>query len=188
MGTIKRVLLAATATAVLTVVPAAPADANGDDESDEARVLVLQAIALIVNSPDDEHEIEERLEHAHEATHQEGVDLDLVEEAAAALHDGDHERARELLQTSIGAGPFVGEGMPEPIREAHGEPGQPAFAVGAETGTTVVLDEYSPSSALDGGSITLLALSVAGVALGALFAWLSRPPDTVRDLRRAARA
>jgi hypothetical protein len=186
MGTIKRVLLAATATAVLTVVPAAVADANGDDDSAEARVLVLQAIALIVNQPDDEHEIEERLEHAHEATHQEGVDLDLVEEAAAALHDGDHEGARELLQTSIGAGPFVSPGVPEPIREAHGEPGEPTLAVGAETGTSVVLDEYEPSSALDGGNIGLLVLSAAAIVVGALLAWLFRPRDTVRGLRRTA--
>ena len=186
MGTIKRILLAGIAVAVLTVPSAVPAAADGQEESDDARVLVLQAIALIVNSPDDEHEIEERLEHAHEATHQEGVDLDLVEEAAAALHDGDHESARELLQTSIGAGPFVSPGVPEPIREAHGEPGDPAFAVGAETGTTVVLDEYEPSSALDGGNVALLVLSAAAIVLGVVLAWLFRPVDTVRGLRRAA--
>ena len=185
MGTIKRVLIAGTVIAVITAVPTS-AGADGEGEADAARVLVLQAIALIVDSPDDEHEIEERLEHAHEATHQEGVDLDLVEQAAAALHDGDHERARELLQTSIGAGPVGAEGIPEPIREARGEPGQPAFAVGAETGTTVVLDDYEPSAALDGGYVALIVLSAAAIVVGALLAWLFRPRDTVRGLRRAA--
>ena len=185
MGTIKRVLLAGTVIAVITAV-STPAAADEQGMADEARVLVLQAIALIVNTPDEEHAIEDRIEHAHEAPHQEGVDLGLVEQAGAALHDGDLERARELLQTSIGAGPYIGEGIPEPIREAHGEPGQPALAIGEETGTSVVLDEYDPGFALDGGSIVLLALSAAGIVLGALFAWLFRPPDTVRDLRRAA--
>lgn len=185
MGTIRRVLLAGTVIAVITAVPI-PAAADGDGEADEARVLVLQAIALIVNQPHEEHAIEDKIEHAHEAPHQEGVDLGLVEQAGVALHDGDLERARELLQTSIGAGPYVGEGIPEPIREAHGEPGQPAFAIGEETGTSVVLDEYDPGFALDGGSIVLLAFSAAGIVLGALFAWMFRPPDTVRDLRRAA--
>lgn len=186
MGTIKRIVLAAIATAVLTVPSAVPAVADGEDESDEARVLILQAISLIVHSPDDEHEIEERLEHAHEATHQEGVELDLVEDAAAALHDGDHERARELLQTSIGAGPFVGHGVPLPIRQASGDPGQPAFAVGSETGTTIVLDEYRPGSAWDGGDVALLVVLAAAIVLGAVFAWLFRPADTVRQLRRSA--
>jgi hypothetical protein len=210
MGAIKRVMTVCTTVAVLAMANAAAAAANGDDETDEAKVLVQQAIALIVNDPHDKHAIEDRIEHAREAPHHEGVDLDLVDEAAAVFRDGDHDGARELLQASIGAGPVSGDTAPMPIREAHGEPGQPiretngepgqpvretngepgqpVLAVGVETGTTVILDEYHPATTLGGGEVVLLVLAAAGIALGVLLAWRFRPLDTVRQLRRAADA
>jgi hypothetical protein len=210
MGAIKRVMTVCTTVAVLAMANAAAAAANGDDETDEAKVLVQQAIALIVNDPHDKHAIEDRIEHAREAPHHEGVDLDLVDEAAAVFRDGDHDGARELLQASIGAGPVSGDAAPMPIREAHGEPGQPiretngepgqpvretngepgqpVLAVGVETGTTVILDEYHPATTLGGGEVVLLVLAAAGIALGVLLAWRFRPLDTVRQLRRAADA
>jgi hypothetical protein len=221
MGVIKRFTTVCATVAVLAIANAPPAAANGDADTDEAKVLVQQAIALIVNDPHDTHAIEDRIEHAREAPHHEGVDLDLVDEAAAAFHDGDHDGARELLQASIGAGPVSGDAAPMPIRETHGEPGQPVhetngepgqpvretngepgqpvretngepgqpvLAVGAATGTTVILDEYHPATTLGGGEVVLLVLSAAGIALGVLLAWRFRPLDTVRQLRRAADA
>jgi hypothetical protein len=182
MRTVGRGILTAAVAAVLALW-AAPAAAH-EGESDEARVLVLQAIALIVNTPDDMHMIEERVEDAIQAPHKEGVDMASVEKAAAALEEGDLQRTRELLQTAIGAGPFVGSGAPKSIRESSGEPGRPA--AGAESGTTVVLDEYTPGRGLNGGEVIVLVLSVAVVAVGALMAWRFRPPETVRQLRRAA--
>lgn len=187
MGAVRRFVIAGVAAVGFAMAAAVPAVANGphDNESDEPRALVLQAISLIVNTPDEVHEIEERLEHALEAPHTEGVDLTLVEEAAAALEDHDLRRTRELLETSIGAGPFVGHGVPRPIRELSEDPDQPGFAIGGETGTTVVLDEYRAEAALDGGEVALLIVSAAGITLGGLLAWRFRPADTVRQLRRA---
>jgi hypothetical protein len=210
MGAVKRIVTVCATVAMLAIANAAAAAANGADETDEAKVLVQQAIALIVNDPHDKHAIEDRIEHAREAPHHEGVDLDLVDEAAAAFHDGDLDGARELLQASIGAGPVSGDAAPMPIRETHGEPGQPVhetngepgqpvhetngepgqpvLAVGAETGTTVILDEYHPATTLGGGEVVLLVFSAAGIALGVLLAWRFRPLDTVRQLRKAADA
>jgi hypothetical protein len=186
MRTVERCILAAAVVGLLALW-AGPAAADEEGESDEARVLVLQAVALIVNTPDDDmHMIEERIDDALEAPHKEGVDMASVERAAAAVEEGDLPRTRELLQTAIGAGPFVRSGEPKPIRETSGEPGRPAFAVGAEAGTTVVLDEYAPDRGLNGGEVVMLVLSVAVIAVGAWMAWRFRPPETVRQLRRAA--
>ncbi len=75
--------------------------------------------------------------------------------------------------------------MPEEIGESSGEPGQTILAAGAETGTTVVLDEYQPESAVGGGELALLALSAAAVLAGAALAWWLRPLATLRQLRRS---
>lgn len=185
MSAIKRVIVAGATAAVLAMASALPAAAHGDEE-DAARDLVLRAIALIVNTPDDVHEIEEHAERALDSEEQEGVDIGLVEEAVAALDDGDLEGARESLQAAIGAGPAVGTGVPEEIGESSGEPGQPVLAAGAETGTTVVLDEYQPDSAIGGGEVAMLVLSGAAVLAGAALAWWLRPLATLRQLRRSA--
>jgi hypothetical protein len=55
-------------------VTSARAVADEPGESDEARVLVLQAIALVVNTPDDMMAIDERITDALEAPKPEGVD------------------------------------------------------------------------------------------------------------------
>lgn len=186
MGVLRRGLLALGAALVMVVVAPGVAVADEPGESDEAKVLVLQAIALVVNTPDDMMAIEERIHDALEAPDKAGVDLTLVEQAAAALDGDDMTKTRELLQSAIGAGPYVGTGVPEPVREASGEPGRPAFASGAQTGTTVVLDSFEPSNRPDGGDIVLLVLSGAAILLGAFLSWRLRPADTVRQLRRAA--
>lgn len=179
---------ALTVFAMVTVLVgiAAPAAADEPGESDESRVLVQQAIALIVNTPDDHMAIAERIDDALEAPHAEGVDLATVEKAKDALAAGDLALTRSLLQTAIGAGPYVGEGVPPKVGETSGEPGKPA--VGAETGTSVVLDEFDPAGDLDGGDLTLLGLSVLAIVAGLLLVWRFRPEDTVRQLRRRSRA
>lgn len=160
------------------------AAADEEDESDEAKVLVLQAIALVVNTPEKDEAIAERIEDALAAAHPEGADLALVEEAEEALAAGDMGRTRSLLEEAIGAGPFVGGGSPQPIRETSGEPGAPAFAVGGESGTAVVLDEYDPGGRLDGGDWLLVVFSAVTAVGGALLAWRWRPADSIRALRR----
>lgn len=170
---------------VLTLAsPLAPAaNAHGDGESEEAHVLVQQAIALIVNKPDDEMSIADHIGDALTAEDTEGVDLAFVRRAQSAFESGDLDQARSLLQTAIGAGPYLGEGLPPKIGETTGEPGQPPYAVGEETGTTVVYDELDPGRDLDGGDVALLILSGLAVVGGLLLAWRFRPPDTVRQLR-----
>lgn len=185
MSAIRRAIVAGAAAAALAMASALPAAAHGDEE-DAARDLVLRAIALIVNTPDDVHEIEEHVERALDSEEQEGVDVGLVEEAVSALEDGDLEGARESLQTAIGAAPAVGTGVPAEIGESSGEPGQTILAAGAETGTTVVLDEYQPESVVGGGEVALLALSAAAVLAGAVLAWWLRPLATLRQLRRSS--
>jgi hypothetical protein len=186
MSLMARICVAIGAAVALTLLTPGAVHADEPGESDEAKVLVLQAIALIVNTPDDMMAIEERIGDALEAPHVEGVDLDMVEQAAAALDAGDHGQARDLLQSAIGAGPYVGTGVPGAIREASGEPGAPAYAVGAQAGTAVVLDAYQPEGGLDRGEVVLLVLSVSVLLGGALLSWRLRPADTVRQLRRAA--
>lgn len=181
-----RVWLGAGFVACLLVLVPAVAWANGDDEhgGDEAKTLVLQAIALIVNTPDDHEAIEHRIDEAIEAPHTEGVDIAHVRHAAEAAEAGDLRRTRDFLQSAIGAGVFAGSGNVEPILEGAGEPGQPGYAVGTQTGTRVVLDEFRLDRGLDGGDLALIALSLATVLAGALLAWRYRPADTIRRLRR----
>jgi hypothetical protein len=191
--------------AVISVLAfAAPAAAHPQEEAnDPAKALVQQAIALIVNTPDNLAAIEEHIHRAQEAPDQEGVDPDLLEQAAEALTDGDLARTQELLLDCIGARPVLGNQPPAPIRESSGEPAHeedghgateepadgepvsPGFVVGAQPGTTVVLDAYEPSAEFDGAGIALLALSVLAVAAGTFLSWRGRPLHGVRQLRRA---
>lgn len=183
-GAARRGGLVVAAVMVVLGLGAGPAAADEPGESDEARVLVQQAIALIANTPGDDASIEERIDDALAAPKQEGVDLDLVEQAMAALGAGSMEGARSLLERAIGAGPFVGDGVPAPIRETRGEPGAPVFAVGGESGTTVVLDEFDLGGRLDGGDWLLLLLSSGAAAGGLVLARRWRPPESIRTLRR----
>lgn len=174
--------------ASLALAAGVPTLAHADEtgESDQAKVLVLQAIAMLVNKPDDVMAVEERIGDALEAPHTEGVDMAMVEQAAAALENADLRRTRGLLQSSIGAGPYLGTGVPSPILQTSGEPGAPAHAIGAETGTAVVLDPYQPDRGPDRGEIVLLVISIVAIVGGLLLAWRARPADSVRQLRRTA--
>lgn len=174
--------------ATLALMAGVPALANADEagESDQVKVLVLQAIAMLVNDPNDMMGVEELIGDALEAPDKAGVDMAMVEQASTALEDGDMRRTRDLLQSSIGAGPYLGNGVPRPILQTSGEPGAPAYAIGADTGTAVVLDPYRPDRGLDDGEIVLLAISILAIIGGLLLAWQVKPADTVRQLRRTA--
>lgn len=148
----------------LSTLAATPATAHEGD-SDQASVLVLQAIGLIVNKPGDMDAITDKVNDALEAPKKEGVDLAQVQSAMDALDANHMDQARTLLQRSL-------EGAPQEV------------AVGEETGTTVVHDGLSTTGDLGGWSWTLLAASVLVLALGV---WLSvrfRPAQSVRELRR----
>ncbi|MEV0411176.1 hypothetical protein AB0I68_10315 [Streptomyces sp. NPDC050448] len=146
------------------------------EESDQAPVLVEQAIALIANDAG-QARVAERIEDALEAPRKESADLGLVSRALEAVErPGQDEatlgEARALLLKSLGG---KLPSAPQPGR----------FATGTETGTSVVLDEFRPARGIaDAGDAALLALALVAVALGL---WLSvrlRPPHSIRELER----
>ncbi|MFF6833302.1 hypothetical protein ACFY84_15710 [Streptomyces sp. NPDC012438] len=145
-------------------------------ESDQAPVLVEQAIALIANDAG-QARVAERIEDALEAPDKEGVNLSLVRKALDVVERPGQDQAalretREILLESLGG---KLPSAPQPGR----------FATGTETGTSVVLDEFRPARSIaDAGDATLLALALAAVAVGL---WLSvrlRPPHSIRELER----
>jgi len=178
-GTVRRALAAVLLATVVAAGPTAWAD---EEESDEAAVLVQQAVALLANENSPEVVLE-RIEDAAEAPMTEGADLEQVEEAAALVEplveqSADRfpadveEQVRRLLEESIGT-----PEEPEPVD----------MTTGTETGTTVVLDEYRPARGVsDGGDAVLLALSAAALGGGLLLARSLRPHHTLRELRRPA--
>jgi hypothetical protein len=157
----------------LLVAAASPARADEPGESDEASVLVRQAIALIVNTPDDMEAIEDKIKDAQEVKNQEGVKIELVEQAGEALEQGDMHRVRSLLEQSIGARPHLGGDVP-PIGETSSL-GSGALATGEQTGTNVAIDPLEPKRGLDGGAWVMLAVSLGLVLLGAWLALRWRP-------------
>jgi hypothetical protein len=139
--------------------------AHGGKDSDQASVLVLQAIGFIVNKPGDMDDISDKVNDALDAPMKEGVDMAQVQAAKQALDKGDMDQARTLLQQSLKSAPME-------------------TATGEETGTTVVHDGLSTQGHLAGGDWVLLVLSVAAAAVGVWLALRYRPADSVRVLRR----
>ncbi len=79
-------------------------------------MLVRQAIALIVNTPDNTMSIQDKIDDALKVEKKEGVDLALVQQAKQALAAGDLHQTRTLLARSIGAQPHLSGGTVPPIR------------------------------------------------------------------------
>lgn len=168
----RNVIAAAVLMGLGVVAVVGPAAADEPGESDESVQLVREAIALIVNTPDDMEGIEDKIVDAQEAPHQEGVDLDLVVQAAAAFERGDMHEVRLLLERSIGAQPHQGDQDPLPIGESRGSPGM-AMATGADTGTDVAIDDLAPDRERSGadwlGLAALAVFAIGGVWLAARF-------------------
>jgi len=169
-----RRLAAGALTFSLLVALALPAWADKPGESDEASVLVRQGIALIVNTPSDMKGIEDKIKDAQEVKNQDGVKLELVEQAGEILEQGDMHRVRSLLEQSIGARPHLGGSDVPPIRETSSL-GSGALATGEQTGTNVAIDPLEPARGLDGGAWAMLAASLVLVLLGAWLALRWRP-------------
>ncbi|WP_030587787.1 hypothetical protein [Streptomyces anulatus] len=163
--------------AVALLLLAVPGVAWADEmESEEAPVLVEQAIALIANDAGEER-VAERIQDALEAPDKEGVDLSLVGKALDVVErpgqdEANLREARELLLKSLDG-------------KLPSAPAPGRFATATETGTSVVLDEFRPARGIaDAGDATLLALALAVIVLGL---WLSvrlRPPHSIRELER----
>ena len=181
------------ALAVVLPGPAAAAEGHGE-ESTVASVLVLQSISLIANDGGAEAAAE-KLTDALKAPDKEGTDLGKVEQALAIIEgsaegsagEQDLARARAILVNAIAVRAATGYGeMPEP--GMVGEDVSP-YAVGADTGTVVVLDGFTPARGIsDGGDAVLLGLAVLMVIAGVVLSRRWRPTDTIRDLRRRSAA
>lgn len=161
---VKAGLLVVVLTALL-FVGARPAAADDPDESTVASELVRQAIALIVNTPDNMEAVQEKVGDALEVENREGVDISLVRQADEALAAGDMHEARTLLERSIGARPHLGATDVAPI----GEVTEGHMARGAEAGDAPILDPLDTGD-IDGGDTVAIVvgvvLALAGVLLG----------------------
>lgn len=153
-----------------------PAGAHGGDESVEASALVQQAIALLVDSPDDAAPAAEKVKDALATSDQEGVDVDLLDQAATALASGDTHGARSLLERSIGAKPHLNDADPAPIGKVDSAaPDAEAAPTGADPGVAVANDPLETSRNLDGGDWASLAALIALGAVGVLLSLRFRP-------------
>jgi hypothetical protein len=160
---------------------AGPASAHEGEEGVAAVDDVRQAIAVIVNKPDDMETIEDKIGDALASENTEGVDVALVKEAQEALEGGDMGKVRDLLQRAVGARPDLAGSDVQPILHVP-------LALGEETGTTVVTDPLPGRGGLTSGDLTLLVVAGLVALAGLLFSVRSRPPDTVRALRQRAAA
>lgn len=167
-------------TALLAVAPAA-ATAHGEDDPATAFDLVRQAIALIVNTPNHQDTIADKIDDALMASDTSNVQLPLVQQAKDAMEAGDLHQTRRLLEQSIGARVHTGNADPVPIGEAPP-------AAGADTGTLAAIDAIPGRHGLTGEDWVLLAVSLAIGLGGLVFALRLRPhrpghpsqPDTAR--------
>lgn len=169
MIALRRAWVTATIAAAVLLVIAVPAFAHGNGESHKAGDLVRQAIAHIVHDPSATMAAAEKVDDAEKAADKQGVDMDLVAQARAALERGDPHQARALLERSIGARSHLSGDDPLPVGKT------PPQATGAETGINVVTDPLAPQRALSGGDWTALSGLVALGALGVYLTIRFRP-------------
>lgn len=94
--------LAGAFVAVMVLVPARAALADGGEEDFTARDFVEQAIGLLQGQPEMEDLIGDRIRDALEDDEVEGVDLALVAQAQEAFEGGRTSETLELLARSIG--------------------------------------------------------------------------------------
>ena len=170
-------VIAATVTSALLIVTvvARPALAHGGDESRRGSDLVLQAIALIVNEPDNREMIDDKITDALDAANAKGVDLALVQQAQKALATRQLHRARALLERAIGARPHRGSAEPAPIRQLGPAP------KGAEPGRAVPSDRLPGRTGLDSGdwAVMIAAIGIATIGVLLTIRYRPRPPQSV---------
>lgn len=185
------VLVLGLLTGYLVFLPSSALAAEGHgEESRIASVLVLQSISVIANDGTAEAAAE-KLNDALEAPDKKGTDLAKVRQALALIEGSaqgsagaqDVARARAILVSAIAVRPATGYGeMPEPGMVGGDVP---PYASGADTGTTVVLDGFTPARGIhDGGDVVLIGLAVLVVVAGVVLSRRWRPQDTIRELRR----
>ncbi|MFI7061733.1 hypothetical protein ACIBL3_12170 [Kribbella sp. NPDC050124] len=165
---------------VATVAGPGVAWADDPDESEHAYDLVRQAIALIVNTPDDLDLITDKITDATEAPDPSEVQIPLVQQAADTWQAGDLHQTRALLEQSIGARVHTSTADPVPI-------GEPAPVTGSETGTIAAMDPLPGRDGLSTLNWVMLAISslvlIGGVVLAARLRPrnLPHPGPTAKD-------
>lgn len=174
---------------VLSLSVPVAAFAHGDEGAVPARESVLQAIAYVVNTPNNMDMIGDKLKDAQESQDKSGVDLAEVRQAEQAFGKGDMRRVRLLLEESIGArADLTGMDVRHVLQVAPGS-STISLATGEQAGTEIVTDELTGRGAWTTVDSTVLVLAVVIAAAGALLAWRFRPAHSVHALRqRAAQA
>jgi hypothetical protein len=144
------------------------ASAHGDDETQEAYLLVQQALGHLAHDTgaDGIELAMEKVDDALATEDQEGVNVAEVQEGMQALEAGHGQEARALLQDSI----------------ADALSSLPP-ATGYDSGTTVVMSPLPGRTGLSAEDVLLLIGSLAVAGLGIVLAYRFRPRDSVRDLR-----
>lgn len=172
--------------ALILVVAVPQSAAANEEETDDGRLLVVQAVSLIANEATLDS-IQERIEDVLSAPETAGVDMDKVQEALELVESsaGDPEllvRARVALEESVDVRAASGYGeIPAP-----GEVGtdMSPYATGAATGTSVVLDPLDPALGIsDAGDAVLLVLAALSTVLGLFLIRRWRPTHSLRELR-----
>lgn len=153
-------LLATLVTLVLILLTPATAWAHGDAGSTRAFDLVRQAIALIVNTPDDMAAIADKVNDALDSADPSEVRLPLVTKAKDTLAAGDLHQTRALLEQSIGARVHTSGADPVVIGQA------PPPVTGEDTGTLATIEAVPGRHGLRGGDWVLLVTSLVVAVLG----------------------
>ena len=179
-------LSAAAAASLMSLSLAAPAFAHEGEGEVPARDSVLQAIAYVVNTPDDMDVITDKLNDAKDSADQEGVDMADVDKAMQALDQGDMAQVRLLLEESVGAKADLSGLDVRHILQVSPGSSTVSLATGEQTGTLIVSDELPGRGSLTGTDAALIA-GAAALAIGGLFlGWRSRPAHSIHTLRRQA--
>lgn len=164
---------------------AAVASAHGDEEPVPARESVLQAIAYLVNTPQDTEMITDKITDARESTDQAGVDSGALAHAQEAVKAGNLMQARVLLEKSVGAKvDLTGLQVRHVLQVPPGLP-DVTLATGADTGTVVVTDEMPGRGPLTGTDAAGITLALAFGGVGIVLAARTRPAHSMRTLRAA---
>lgn len=159
---------------------------HGDEADVPARDRVLQAIALVVNTPQDMAAITDKLDDAKASTESDGVNLADVDLAMTALRAGDMPRVRTLLEAAIGAKVDVtGLDVRHVLQVPAGLP-VISLATGEQAGTLVVADELPGRGPLDGGDAGLLAAAAVAAVAGIVLSVRYRPAHSIHTLRSDA--
>lgn len=171
-----RIAGALVATAVVSMVAVGPVWAHGDEDEEgtEAFQFVRQAIALVVNTPDDHDAIADKIADALDAADDHGVDLALVGDAQAALETEDLHQTRTLLESSIGARPHLVADDPGAAGD-HLDGAVDDLAPADEVAAPAILDPLDTRRDLSSGDWVIVAAALAAIGLGTTAAVRLRP-------------